>query len=384
MQAVVLAAGEGQRLRPFTVNKPKVMIKIGNRPVLEYVIESLRNAGIRDIVMVVGYRRSRVMDYFGDGSRWNVKIEYAIQEKQLGTAHALKQAESLVEDDFVVVSGDNIFDSETVKKLEKWSVAFKRSEEVSKYGVLDVVENRVKRVIEKPEKPVSGLINTGMYRFGGEIFDFIADITDIPSVINRMIEAGYEFLAVEAGKWLDIVYPWDILKINEIAMDFRGVTVSGRVENAEIVGNVSIGSNSVIKHGAFVKDAVIGRNCEVGQNTVIKGRTSIGDNVRIGALCYIENSVIGDNVVIGPHSYIKDSVIDSGCVLKAKFTAISDQAAIIVDGEVHHIRAGAFIGENCSVGGNVVIEAGSIIGNSSKISSGKVVSGKIPDDSMVV
>lgn len=384
MQAAVLAAGEGQRLRPFTVNKPKVMIKIGNKPVLEYVIESLREAGIRDIVLVVGYRRTRVMDYFGDGSRWNVNIEYAIQEKQLGTAHALKQAEKFLSDDFVVVSGDNIFDAETLKRLEKWSVAFKRADEVSKYGVLEVVEGKVRRVVEKPEKPISALINTGIYRFGSEIFEFINDITDIPTVINRMIEAGYEFLAIEAEKWLDIVYPWDILKINEIAMDFRGVTVSGKIDDAEIVGDVSIGANSIVKHGAFIRDALVGKNCEIGQNTIIKGRTSIGDNVRIGALCYIENSVIGDNVVVGPQSYIKDSVIDNGCVIGAKFTTISDQASVIVEGEVHEIEAGAFIGENCSVGSNVVIEEGSIIGNRCKISPGKVVSGRIPDDSMVV
>ncbi|NOY10516.1 MAG: NTP transferase domain-containing protein, partial [Archaeoglobi archaeon] len=100
MKAVILAAGEGQRLRPFTVSKPKVMIKVGNKPILQYVVEALRDSGIMDIVMVVGYRKDRVMSHFGDGKRFGVRVEYAFQEQQLGTAHALKQAENLVSDEF--------------------------------------------------------------------------------------------------------------------------------------------------------------------------------------------------------------------------------------------------------------------------------------------
>ncbi len=387
MQAVILAAGEGQRLRPFTANKPKVMIKVANKPILEFVVEALREAGILDIVMVVGYKKNRIMNYFGDGSRWNVNIEYAVQQQQLGTAHALKQAEKLIRDDeFLVLAGDNIVDSKTIERMDRpWTLAYKIAEEPSKYGVLVVSDGKLEKIIEKPKEPVSNLINTGVYRFTSEIFDKIGEMTDLISVINSMIDEGYEFECVEANVWADIVYPWDILKVNDFAMRFSGKIVAGKVENAEIIGDVSIGENTIIRGNVYIKGpVVIGDNCEIGPNAVIMPSTSIGDNVKIGAFCYVENSVIGDNVVIAPNSYIKDSVIDGGCVIGPKFTALSDFAEVKVGEEYRKVKAGVFVGERCRIGANVVAEAGTIIGNDVTVASLKTVRGLIPDNSVVV
>ena len=387
MQAVILAAGEGQRLRPFTATKPKVMIKVANKPILEFVVEALRDAGILDIVMVVGYKKSRIMDYFGNGSKWNVRIEYAIQEQQLGTAHALKQAEDLIEEDtFLVLSGDNIVDSATIKKVNKpWTLAYKVAEEPSKYGVIVVSSGRIEKLVEKPEEPISNLVNTGVYCFGREIFDKIGGQTDLISVINSMIDEGYEFRCVEANTWVDIVYPWDILKVNDFAMRFSGKVMAGKIENAIIVGDVSIGKNTIIRGNVYIRGpVVIGENCEIGPNVVIMPSTSIGDNVKIGAFSYIENSVIGDNVMIASNSYVKDSVVDGGCSIKPKFTALSDLTEIKVGDELHSVRTGVFVGEGCEIGANVVAEAGTIIGNNVKVSSLKILRGVISDNSIVV
>ena len=106
-QAVILAAGEGQRLRPLTFSRPKVMIPIANKPILQYVIESLELNGIRDIVVVVGYHKEQVLNYFGSGEKFNVEIQYVTQNQQLGTAHALIQAKEIVQDKLLVISGDN-------------------------------------------------------------------------------------------------------------------------------------------------------------------------------------------------------------------------------------------------------------------------------------
>ncbi len=387
MQAVILAAGEGQRLRPFTANKPKVMIKVANKPILEFVVEALRDAGILDIVMVVGYKKGRIMSYFGNGSKWGVRIEYAVQQQQLGTAHALKQAERLIRDDeFLVLAGDNIVDSETIAKVdEPWTLAYKRAEEPSKYGVLIVSDGRVERIVEKPERPISDIVNTGIYRFTSEIFEKIGDRTDLITVINSMIEEGYEFRCVEANVWVDVVYPWDIVNVNDFAMRFSGKIIAGKVENAQIIGDVSIGKNTIIRGNVYIKGPVIiGENCEIGPNAVVMPSTSIGDNVKIGAFCYIENSVIGDNVVIAPNSYIKDSVIDSGCVIGPKFTALSDFAEVKVGEEYRKVKAGVFVGERCRIGANVVAEAGTIIGNDVTVASLKTVRGFVPDNSVVV
>ena len=386
MQAVILAAGEGQRLRPFTANKPKVMIKVANKPILEYVVEALRDAGILDIIMVVGYKRSRIMSYFGNGSKWGVRIEYAVQEKQVGTAHALKQAEKLIRDDeFLVLAGDNIVDSETIKRVnEPWTLAYKRAEEPSKYGVLIVSSGKVEKIVEKPEEPVSNLVNTGIYCFTPEIFEKIEEI-DLTSVVNSMIEEGYEFRCVEANVWVDIVYPWDIVKVNDFAMSFSGKVLAGKVEDSKIVGDVSIGKNSIIRGNVYIKGpVVIGENCEIGPNAVIMPSTSIGDNVKIGAFCYVDNSVVGNNVIIAPNSFVRDSVIDSGTKIDPNFVALSDFAEIKVGEEWCKAKAGVFISENCSIGAGVVAKAGTVIGNNVRIAPLKVVSGFIPDDSVVL
>ena len=386
MQAVVLAAGEGQRLRPFTANKPKVMIKVANKPILEFVVESLRDAGVLDIIMVVGYRSSRIMDYFGNGKDWNVRIEYAIQKQQIGTAHALKQAEDLIRDDeFLVISGDNIIDAKTIEKVkEPWTLAYKVSEEPSKYGVIELSNGKVKRIIEKPDRPISNLINTGVYCFGKDVFEFI-DVPDLVSVINRMIESGYEFKCVEAELWMDIVYPWDILKVNDLAMNFSGKTLSGKVEDSIVIGDVIVGRNTIIRGNSYIRGPVIfGDNCEVGPNAVIMPSTSIGDNVRIGAFCYLENCVIGDNVTIAPNCHLVDCVIDDGCIVGPNTSVISGDAEIKVGKEHHYIKAGAFLGESCEIGANVVMDAGTILGNNVKVTHLKFVRGVIPDSSTIL
>ena len=128
-QAVILAAGEGQRLRPFTVNKSKVMLTIAGKPILQHVIESLAQSGISDIVMIVGYHSEQIFDYFGEGERFGVSISYKTQEKQLGTAHAVKQARGIIEGDFLILPGDNLIDRDTIAQftgVEPWAMLITR------------------------------------------------------------------------------------------------------------------------------------------------------------------------------------------------------------------------------------------------------------------
>ena len=117
MKAVILAAGEGQRLRPFTVNRPKVMLFIADKPILQYVVEALAQKGIRDIVLVVGYRKDQVLDYFGSGEPFGVDLTYVTQQRQLGTAHAMAQAKEAIKDDFLVLPGDNLIAADTIDQF---------------------------------------------------------------------------------------------------------------------------------------------------------------------------------------------------------------------------------------------------------------------------
>jgi len=388
-QAVILAAGEGQRLRPFTVNKPKTMLAIADKPILQYVVESLAQNGIRNIIIVVGYRREQIFDYMGDGEQLGVNIVYVTQERQLGTAHALMQAKDIVEDEFLVLPGDNLIDADTIAQfvtMQPDAMLVKKVEDTTRYGVVTIEGDMVQNIIEKPRESESDIINTGIYAFTREIFSFINNELDIPDVINNMISQGYKINARETdGTWLDIVYPWDILSLNDAVLRKIPANLGGTIEEgATVKGLVSIGKDTVIRSNSYiVGPVVIGTNCDIGPNVCILPATSIGDNVVISTFSGIENSVIGNDVHIGPASIIQDSVIGESCVIRGHFAACSDEVEVRINDEHYPVNVGAMLGVGCNLGNGVVAQPGVIVGNYSRVQAMKLISGKLPDKSSV-
>jgi len=389
-QAVILAAGEGQRLRPFTLTKPKVMLSIADKPILQYVVESLAQNGIRHIVIVVGYRREQVFDYMGAGEQFGVEIVYITQEKQLGTAHALSQVKDVVEDEFLVLPGDNLIEADTIAQfvaMKPNAVLVKKVDDTARYGVVLTEKGVVKDIVEKPKEAKGNIVNTGIYAFSREIFDFVGAELDIPDVLNGMLAQGHAISAQETdGIWLDVVYPWDILNLNDAILHRIPASLGGTIEaGASVKGLVSVGKDTVIRSNSYiVGPVVIGEDCDIGPNVHLLPSTSIGDNVVISPFSEIKNSVIGDDVSIGPGSIIQDSVIDDGCVMKGHFTACSGEAEVKVNGEYHLVNVGAMLGVGCKLGSSVVAQAGAIIGNYSQIQALKLISGKLPDRSFMV
>lgn len=389
-QAIILAAGEGQRLKPFTASKPKVMIPIANKPVLQYVVEALALRGIRNIVIVVGYRKEQVLDFFGSGERFDVQIQYVVQEQQLGTAHALKQVQGLSQDRFLVLSGDNIVDHDTIASIVNAppnTILAKQHENATKYGVIIARDGVVEEIIEKPKEAVTQLVHTGIYVFAREIFDFIDHELDLPCVLQKMIAQGCEIRVQETeGLWLDVVYPWDILKLNNVAMAKVTPGIGGTIENGVTIKHpVSIGKDSIIRGNSYiVGPVVIGENCEIGPGAVILPATSIGDNVSIRSLTEICNSVIGNGVEIDSGSTVHGSVIDKGCTIGINFIARSGQTEIKVEGEYHQVEMGAMIGEHSTIEDLVIVEPGVAIGTHTQIKGLKVVDKNIPDRTLVL
>lgn len=389
-RAVILAAGEGQRLRPFTRYKPKVMLPIANRPILQYVVEALARNGIRDIVIVVGYRREQIFDFFGAGERFGVKIDYVIQQQQVGTAHALKQAAGKVADDFLVIAGDNIVDSAVVGGLlqrEAPCMVLKEQENVSKYGVVVVEDGIVGQVLEKPARAPSHLVNTGIYLLNRGVFDYIGGETALTAVLQRMVQDGCAIGACKTGGiWLDVVYPWDILKLNSLALQNVPPSMAGQVEEGVVIrGPVSIGKGSVIRANSYiVGPAAIGSGCEVGPSVCVFPGSSIGNNVSIFPFSELRNSVIADGVQVGAGSAIHDSVIDKNCIIGGRFTAVSGSAEVRVEGEHHKVSAGVMLGEACRIEENVTVRPGVIVGNGVRVGALNVIRNNLPDESLVV
>jgi glucose-1-phosphate thymidylyltransferase len=389
-QAVILAAGEGQRLRPFTVNRPKVMLSIAGKPIIQYVVEALAQKGIRNIVLVVGYHKEQVYDAMGSGEQLGVDITYVTQEKQLGTAQALAQVKDVAEDDFLVLPGDNLIAADTlpqISQIKPEAVVVKRVADPAGYGLVTIEGGTVKGIIEKPKEAGSNIVNTGIYAFTRQVFGFIeGPVLDIPDVLNSMLAQGHPINSLETeGTWLDVVYPWDILTLNGAVLRRIQAIQGGTVEaNVTLKGQVAVGKGTVIRSGSYITGpVVIGAGCDIGPNVCILPASSIGNNVVVSSFTEVKNSVIGDDVSIGPGSVVQDSVIDKGCAVKGHFNACGGQSEVKVDDEYHVVNVGAMLGEGCELGNGVVAQPGVIVGNHCQVQPLKLIGGRLPDRSLV-
>ena len=389
-QAVILAAGEGRRLRPFTVTKPKVMLSIAGKPILQYVIESLAQRGVRNIVLVVGYRKGQVLDYIGSGEQFGVDITYVTQDRQLGTAHALAQAKGVTESEFLVLPGDKLIEPDAIAQfvgIKPEALLVKRVDNPTRFGAVIVEKGMVKNIVEKPKQAESNIISIGIYAFTEEIFGSIELELDIPDALNNMLAQGKHIAAVETeGTWLDVAYPWDILSVNDAILRRIPANLNGMIETGvALKGLVSVGKDTVIRSNSYiVGPVVIGEGCDIGPNVCIFPSTSIADNVVISPFTEINNSVIADDVNIGSGSIIQDSVIDKGCVIGGRFTACSGETEVKVNSEHHLVKVGAMLGEGCSLGDGVTAQPGVIVGNYSQIKALKLIGDRLPDRSLVV
>lgn len=335
MKAVILAAGEGTRMRPLTEARPKAMLSFANRPMLEHIIVSARDAGIDDFVCVVGYLGDMIRDHFGDGGSLGVHIDYVEQKTQLGTAHAIGTAHDLVEDRFIVLNGDAIVESSDIRSLmerkEDIVLAVKEMENPGGYGVVKTSGRRIIEIIEKPEHDEGNLVNAGIYLFSDIIFDAIREtgksvrgeyeITDSIKALIGDADIGYSML----DTWIDIGRPWNLLDANEYLLSGIETEILGEIEPyATLNGNIRVGKDTIIRNGSYIiGPVIIGEDCDIGPNCFIRPWTSIGNDVRIGGAVEIKNSIVMDGTNIGHLSYVGDSVIGCNCNLGAG-TAIAN------------------------------------------------------------
>jgi UDP-N-acetylglucosamine diphosphorylase/glucosamine-1-phosphate N-acetyltransferase len=394
-KAVILAAGEGKRLRPFTETMPKVMLPVANKPLLEYVFDATRKSGIDEIVVVVGYKKEVIMEYFKDYK--NVKITYVTQDRQLGTAHALLQAKKHIKDSFIVLAGDNLIDPGSITKLLKdqseYSLLIKEHPHPSKYGVVFIENRSIRRIVEKPKEDVGKYISTGIYKLPRSVFTDIERCTSegahaLSSVIQSLVDKGKHINTVLAKSWMDIVYPWDLITVNEVMTQGIGASTSGVIEKGvTLKGPVTIGKDTKIYSGCYiVGPVVIGDSCEIGPNACIFPSTSIGNNTVVHPFSEIRSSVIMNDVHIASNSHISNSVIGKGCILGDTFSTIIGKTMIEVDNEYKKLETsiGAMIGEDCVIESHVVVDPGKIIGRKCRISSMKHIIKNIPSESKVM
>jgi glucose-1-phosphate thymidylyltransferase len=334
------------------------------------------------------------MTYFEDGKKFNANIIYVVQDKPLGTGHAVKLVEPYIDSDFIVLPGDNIVDSQVVADVLKSrppSILITESRIPSKYGVVLLSGKVVKRIIEKPEQKISNLISTGIHYFTTNIFEYISLPTTyeeyyLTSVVQSMMRKEKVYGVFTSGNWVDAVYPWDLLNVNAVGLLTIKLGVSGRIEkNVTLRGNIHIGENSKIRSGCYlIGPLIIGKNCEIGPNVCITPSTSIGDNVEIEAYSVIKNSLIMNDVSIGATSYIANTVIGDGVKIGTHFVSVNEKVSVVMENEIHNVDVGSLIGEDTTIRNCVTINPGCVIGAHCKIGSMCRITTHLQNNSIVM
>jgi UDP-N-acetylglucosamine diphosphorylase/glucosamine-1-phosphate N-acetyltransferase len=414
MKAVVLAAGEGVRLQPVTLTRPKHLIKVGGKPILEHCLRALKACGVKEIVVVVHYMADAIRDYFGEGESFGLKVEYVEQKEVLGTGNAVSVVERFVEDDFLLVYGDLLFTAKAVKKVtglhEKEkpvvTMAVVSVENPEGYGIVEVDdEGNVKRVVEKPsrEKAPTNLANAGIYVFSKEIFEKVRETSasvrgewEVTDAISLLLKEGKRVLAVEVSKedWFDVGRPWDLLEANRWVLLRMDHKVCGCVEvGAHLVGAVTVAESARVRSGAYVEGpAFIGEKSDVGPNCYVRAFTSFGEGVRVGNGCEVKNCLVMDGVHVGHLSYIGDSVIGEGCNLGAGTVTANlrlDDGSVkmLVKGVVvdsGRRKLGVVLGDGVKSGIGALFMPGVKVGCNSWIGANVVVSRDVAANRLVV
>ncbi len=384
MQAIILAAGEGVRVRPLTRSRPKAMIPVANRPIIEYVIDALIKNGIRDIIVVVGYRKEQVTRFLNG---LEVPIEVVVQDKQLGTAHALQCAESKIMGDFLVLPGDNYIDPQSIARIRDIpnAILVKEHPNPSNFGVVLLKNGLVTDIVEKPEHSPSFMVSTGIYSLKKSFFSYIRG-TDITDAISGMIRDGEQIQAVPADDWQDAIFAWDLLKMNRRLLKNLPMVREGTTSRQTIIqGPVSIGKGTTIGPNTVITGpVVIGNDCTIGPNTVIMPNTSIGARVNLDPFTVIGDAIIMDDTIIGSYSRIVDTVIGERCCL-ADHSSVSTVTGLMeIEGCTIRSEFGAVLGDNITSGPFTVFK-NCIIGNNVTIEGQESISSRIiPDGSLVI
>lgn len=369
MQAVILAAGKSTRTYPLTITRPKPVLKIANKTILDHNLEKLEGL-VDEVIIVSGYKseliEESVKDKFND-----FVIRFVEQKEQNGTGGALRVAEKFLKDRFIVMNGDDLFSRADIERCiqHETCVLAKEVDDLYRFGEVVEKDGFLAEIIEKPDKQ-QGLANTGFYVLNTNVFNH--QLEESPRGEFEIIDFVTSLKGVAVEKiedyWLPISYPWNVLEANEHILSMQKKDISGTVEDGvTLKGEVVIGEGTVIKSGAYIEGpVVIGKNCIIGPNCFIRSGTTIGDGSKVGNGVDIKNAVIGEGSSIAHLAYIGDSVIGDNVnvaagVVTANLRHDKETIKTPVKGEMvdtNRKKLGAIIGDGVNLGINTAIYPG--------------------------
>lgn len=329
MKGIILHGGHGTRLRPLTHTGPKQLLPIANKPMSQYCVEALVQAGITEIAFIIGGTGSnKVIEYYGDGEKFGAKFSYIEQDYPKGIAHAVSLCKDYIGNEkFVVFLGDNIIQHEIKDHVRNFQKANTEAllmlcevKDPTRFGVAKIANNRIIQIIEKPKNPPSNFAVTGIYFLTPHIFEVITKLK--PSWRNELEIADALQLLIEEKKevayeiitdfWKDTGTPEDIIEANEFILENMKGSFMGKKEASVVInGKIIVGQGTVIKNNVKISGPVIiGENCVIDEGTIIGKNTSIGDNSQLSK-CTVSNSIIMSNCIIQGKIGVKNSIIAS-------------------------------------------------------------------------
>ncbi len=369
MKAVVMAGGQGTRLRPLTSNQPKPMVPIANKPTAQHILDLLARHSIDDVIMTVSFLPQVIRNHFGDGSSLGMHIEYSVEETPLGTAGSVKNAESALDDTFIVISGDALTDFDLTaivdfhrRREALVTIALKSVENPLEFGVVIVDEDgRIERFLEKPGwgQVFSDTINTGIYVLEPQVLDHIpvGEPYDFShQLFPRLFEQSKPLFGMVCdGYWQDVGSLEQYLEANRDALDGK---VNLQIPGLRLRGNVWIGQGVELDTFDNVAGpAVIGNYAKIDPSAVIGPHTVLGTNVVVRAGACVADAIVGDNSYLGAGSRITGAVLGNSVDVRAN--AVIAAGAVI--GDQSSVGEGAIVANNVKVYPFKVIEPGSSV-----------------------
>ena len=389
MQTVVLAAGEGTRIRPLSDRLPKPMLPVADRPLVAHVVDAAVEAGTDEIVLVVGYAGETVRAYFGESYR-GVPVRYAEQTDRAGTADAVRCARDHLSGPFAVLNGDNLYDPPAIASLyrDQPALCVTPVEDPRSYGVISVDDGLVTGIVEKPANPPTALANAGAYAFPAEAAEWL-DVPEsergeheITDVVSQVIET-HDVRPVELDRWLDVGRPWELLAANEWKLEAQDGDVAGDVsEDATVGDGVVVEEGATVRSGVVLEGPTLVRSgASIGPNAYVRGATLVGTNVHVGHAVEVKNSVLFPGATVGHLSYVGDSLLGNDVNLGAGTTVANlrhDDAPVkcTVKGErvsTDRRKFGVVLGPETKTGINTSLAPGVTLSSGTQTAPGAVV-----------
>jgi UDP-N-acetylglucosamine diphosphorylase / glucose-1-phosphate thymidylyltransferase / UDP-N-acetylgalactosamine diphosphorylase / glucosamine-1-phosphate N-acetyltransferase / galactosamine-1-phosphate N-acetyltransferase len=377
MQVVILAAGQGQRLRPLTHDRPKSMLPVAGRPLIHHLLENVAALGLKELIIVVGHGKERLQSYVGDGQALGLTVTYVEQPLQLGPGHALHQArQHLKGEAFLLLPADSWYAPRLLERLRDApgpalvTVPAARS---ARHG-MPLLKAGKAVDLQEARADADGRPSGGAYRLSRRLLEHLEPAGfSLRDAIRRDLAANgpWNVAPAQPGDYVDIIEGEDLLALHEQLMADLPNDIQGTIEpGVQVRGPIRIGEGSVVRSGTVLQGPVhIGRNCEVGPLAVLQAGTCLRNHVRVEPFTVLSNCIIASNVAIASHCRIHGAVVDNG-VFVGTGARIAGGPDILV-------------GADAVLDAGATIQPGGRIGRFARVSAGRVVR-DVPDHGVAV